>query len=91
MSVHPQGRSAGACSAQNVDIKNHSHCAGWATAPYFDFLHGVNNQLARTHLPEGQPRHDTYMGPEGRLADMVRLHAPNAVLMSSCSCLTRRN
>ena len=70
----------------------HSHCAGWATAPYFDFLHGVNNQLARTHLPEGQPRHDTYMGPEGRLADMVRLHAPlPAVLMRlpRCpSCLT---
>ncbi|KAK9918872.1 hypothetical protein WJX75_007695 [Coccomyxa subellipsoidea] len=44
---------------------------GWAAAPYFDFLKGVNNELARTHLQGVQPRTDTNQGPKGRLADMA--------------------
>ena len=47
-------------------------CSGWATAPYFDFLYGVNNQLAQTHLPGAAPYDDTFLGPKGRLADMAR-------------------
>lgn len=55
-----------------VAIQNVCCGAGWAAAPYFDFLKGVNNELARTHLQGVQPRTDTNQGPKGRLADMVR-------------------
>jgi hypothetical protein len=48
---------------------------GWAAAPFYDFLKGVSNELARTHLPDSQPRHDTNLGPKGRLADMVMLNS----------------
>ncbi|EIE18946.1 hypothetical protein COCSUDRAFT_68096 [Coccomyxa subellipsoidea C-169] len=44
---------------------------GWAAAPYFDFLKGVTNELARTHLQGVEPRTDTNLGPKGRLADMA--------------------
>ena len=50
----------------------HLRWAGWAAAPYFDFLKGVTNELARTHLQGVEPRTDTNLGPKGRLADMVR-------------------
>lgn len=65
---------------------------GWATAPFFDFLQGVSNELARTHIPQVQPRDDANLGPKGRLADMVQhhLHQPSiaASLLSNHSCLS---
>ena len=61
-------------------------CSGWATAPFFDFLHGVSNALAQTHLPGAAPYDDTFLGPKGRLADMVRrsaLHSSRIDVISS--------
>ena len=44
---------------------------GWASGARYDYLIGVDNDLARRHIPEVAPRADTLAGPAGRRADRV--------------------
>jgi hypothetical protein len=44
---------------------------GWATGARYDYLIGVDNELAERHIPEVARRTDALAGPPGRRADRV--------------------
>lgn len=44
---------------------------GLGISARYDYLKGVNNELAVKHIPNISPRHDTYGGVYGRRADQV--------------------
>ena len=44
---------------------------GWAIGARYDYMIGVNNELALRHVPEIPPRNDTLAGPSGRRGDQV--------------------
>lgn len=49
---------------------------GWAISARYDYMVGVNNELADRHIPEIAPRNDTLAGPAGRRSDRVGQHGP---------------
>lgn len=44
---------------------------GWAVGAKYDYMIGVNNELADRHIPEIPKRNDTLAGPAGRRSDRV--------------------
>jgi hypothetical protein len=44
---------------------------GWATGARYDYLIGVDNDLAERHVPEVAKRTDALAGPPGRRADRI--------------------
>jgi hypothetical protein len=44
---------------------------GWATGARYDYLIGVDNELATRHIPEVAPKKDALAGPAGRRADRI--------------------
>lgn len=44
---------------------------GWAVGARYDYMIGVDNDLAVRHIPEIPPRNDTLAGPFGRRGDKV--------------------
>jgi hypothetical protein len=44
---------------------------GWAISARYDYMVGVNNELADRHIPEIGRRNDTLAGPLGRRSDKV--------------------
>lgn len=44
---------------------------GWAVGAKYDYMIGVNNELADRHIPEIEKRTDTLAGPAGRRSDRV--------------------
>ena len=44
---------------------------GWALAAHYDYLKGVDNDLALRHVKDIPPRNDSLAGPPGRRGDRV--------------------
>lgn len=44
---------------------------GWATGARYDYLIGVDNELAERHIPGAPRRNDSLAGPPGRRADRI--------------------
>lgn len=44
---------------------------GWAISARYDYMIGVNNELADRHIPEIPKRNDSLAGPLGRRSDKV--------------------
>jgi len=52
-------------------LENFQIPEGYAVAAHYNYLRGVHNELAETHVPQITPRKDDFGGPMGRRGDMV--------------------
>lgn len=57
---------------------------GWAVSARYDYMIGVNNELADRHIPEIPRRNDTLAGPLGRRSDKVSTGHGGAWVQDSC-------
>jgi hypothetical protein len=53
---------------------------GWAISAKYDYMIGVNNELADRHIPEVPRRNDTLAGPVGRRSDKVSTGGESATV-----------